>query len=203
MTRRWQHWGKKRLTKAKKNRRKEGGGEKIVKTEANVEVRDEKGKTLFSFHVIKYLLYLHRSPTDDHSCLKKKKKSAQLGAGMPYNPIGSSHLYYGIQQHCTQQTDTCTTLATARDWQETWKIWGEEKQTLNSHACVRTSLCVKEREVKVKIFKAFQVHCSVMSLGRKLSTCSQANPYLPLTSSPPQTFLFSPFCFSSPHSSFT
>lgn len=41
-------------------------------------MRDEKGKTLFSFHVIKYLLYLHISPTDDHSCLGEKKHYKSL-----------------------------------------------------------------------------------------------------------------------------
>ena len=51
----------------KKQRRKGGGG----KTEANTEVRDEKGKILFSFHVIKYLLCFHMSPTDRHSGLKE------------------------------------------------------------------------------------------------------------------------------------
>lgn len=46
-------------------------GEKMAETEAKAEVRDEKGKILFSFHVIKYLLCLHMSPTDRHSGLKK------------------------------------------------------------------------------------------------------------------------------------
>ena len=48
-----------------------GGGKKMVETEASAEVRDEKGKILFSFHVIKYLLCLHISPTDRHSGLKE------------------------------------------------------------------------------------------------------------------------------------
>lgn len=33
-------------------------------------MRDETGQILFSFHVIKYLLRLHMSPTDRHSGLK-------------------------------------------------------------------------------------------------------------------------------------
>lgn len=41
-------------------------------TEARDEVRDEKGKILFSFHVLKYLLWLHKSPTDRHSGLKER-----------------------------------------------------------------------------------------------------------------------------------
>lgn len=43
----------------------------MVETEASTKVRDEKGKILFSFHVIKYLLFLHISPTDRHSSLKR------------------------------------------------------------------------------------------------------------------------------------
>lgn len=43
----------------------------MVETEANAEGRDEKGKILFSFHVIKYLLCLHISSTDRHSGLKE------------------------------------------------------------------------------------------------------------------------------------
>lgn len=43
----------------------------MVETEASVEVKDEKGKILFSFHVIKYLLCLHINPTDGHSGLKE------------------------------------------------------------------------------------------------------------------------------------
>lgn len=43
----------------------------MVLTEASTEVRDEKGKILFSFYVIKYLLCLHISPTDRHSGLKR------------------------------------------------------------------------------------------------------------------------------------
>ena len=46
----------------------------MVLTEASTEVRDEKGKILFSFHVMKYLLCLHVSPTDRYSGLKKKKQ---------------------------------------------------------------------------------------------------------------------------------
>lgn len=47
-------------------------------------------------------------------------------------------------------------------------------------------MCLQEHEVTVKIFKAFTVHCSVMSLRRRLSTRSQAN-HLPK----PQAHLFS------------
>lgn len=43
----------------------------MVETEASAEVRDEKGKILFSFHVMKYSLCLHMSPTDRHSGLKE------------------------------------------------------------------------------------------------------------------------------------
>lgn len=57
---------------------------------------------------------------------------------------------------------------------------------------------VQEHEVRVKIFKAFTVHCSVMSLGRRHSTRSQANHHLPKLSSPPLVFPFSPFIPSSP-----
>lgn len=61
------------LCKNIEGRKKGLGGwwwKKMVETEASAEVRDEKGKTLFSFHVIKYLLCLHISPTDRHSGLK-------------------------------------------------------------------------------------------------------------------------------------
>lgn len=44
----------------------------MVETEASAEVRDEKGKILFSFHVMKYLLCLRMSPTDRHSGLKER-----------------------------------------------------------------------------------------------------------------------------------
>lgn len=36
----------------------------MVETEASAEGKDEKGKILFLFHVIKYLLCLHISSTD-------------------------------------------------------------------------------------------------------------------------------------------
>lgn len=41
-----------------KGKNSRGGrcGEKMVETDTSAEVRDEKGKILFSFHVIKYLL---------------------------------------------------------------------------------------------------------------------------------------------------
>lgn len=57
--------------KQARDRKQEGGWKKMVETEASAEVRDEKGKILFSFHVIKYLLCLHISPTDRHSGLKE------------------------------------------------------------------------------------------------------------------------------------
>lgn len=43
----------------------------MVETEASAEVRDEKGKVVFSFHVIKYLLCLHISQTDCHIALEE------------------------------------------------------------------------------------------------------------------------------------
>lgn len=52
-----------------------------------------------------------------------------------------------------------------------------------SQMCVR--VCVKEHEVRVKIFKAFRVHYSVMSAGRRERTRSQANHHLPVPPSPP------------------
>lgn len=42
--------------KGEKNSRGGRCGEKMVETDTSAEVRDEKGKILFSFHVIKYLL---------------------------------------------------------------------------------------------------------------------------------------------------
>lgn len=77
----WQHWGEKRAfpqgesmkTHRGKGKNSRGGrsGEKMVETDTSAEVRDEKGKILFSFHVIKYLLWLHINPTDRHSGLKE------------------------------------------------------------------------------------------------------------------------------------
>lgn len=57
--------------KIRQRGKEKGGWMKMVDTKASAEVRDEKGKTLFSFHVIKYLLCLHISSTDRHSGLKE------------------------------------------------------------------------------------------------------------------------------------
>lgn len=47
---------KKHTEGREKNSRGGRCGEKMVETDTSAEVRDEKGKILFSFHVIKYLL---------------------------------------------------------------------------------------------------------------------------------------------------
>lgn len=63
-------------------KKQRGKGEKrgeVENTEARDEVRDEKGKILFSFHIIKYLLWLHKSPTDRHSGLKERFRDSQAG----------------------------------------------------------------------------------------------------------------------------
>lgn len=103
---------------AKKKKRESGrwglvGVKKMAKTEASAEVRDEKGKILFSFHVIKYLLSPYKSPTEHHSSSKrtsqgtrerrgerrgerereKRRESTGLGATLRHHPIGLSHLY--------------------------------------------------------------------------------------------------------------
>lgn len=76
MTSKWQHWGEQRAVDSMKKQRgkgeKKGRGVEVENTEAWDELRDEKGKILFSFHVIKYLLWLHKSPTDRHSGLKER-----------------------------------------------------------------------------------------------------------------------------------
>lgn len=187
----------------KKQRRKRGGGvvEKSRegkgvggKTEASTEVRDEKGKILFSFHVIKYLLCFHMSPTDRHSGLKEHYRDCWT-ATQSYWPRPS---LLRTRLRCTALTvwDTCTNVDTTRGEKQKWahrngsgrrkkeSMIIEDRQfhcsfkALN-YICVCLCVCVQEHEVRAKIFKAFGVHYSVTSLGRRVSTCSQANHHLP------------------------
>lgn len=67
------------MEKKKTDSTGEGGG--VEKSEASAEVRDERGKILFSFHVIKYLLCLHTSLADCHSGLEGQYRDCWVWCG--------------------------------------------------------------------------------------------------------------------------
>lgn len=89
----------------KKQRGKEKGGEGVEKTEASAEVRDEKGKILFSFHVIKYLLCLHISPTDRHSGLKEHYRDCWAGCWTATQSYWPRPSLLGTRLSCAALTD--------------------------------------------------------------------------------------------------
>lgn len=71
------------------------------------------------------------------------------------------------------------------------RVGGSQCNRIQFHFCslhvsqMYQHVCVQEHEVRVKIFKAFRVHFSVMSVGRRVSIRSQAYHRLLLPPSPP------------------